>query len=45
MMRKLLWLVILAGLGWTGYWFIGANGVQAGASSWIDARRADRLPL
>ncbi len=41
MMRKLLWLVILAGLGWTAYWFIGAQGVQAGAASWIEERRAE----
>lgn len=41
MMRKLFWLVILAGLGWTSYWFIGAQGVKAGAANWIEDRRSE----
>lgn len=41
MMRKLLWLVLIAGFGWTAYWFVGAQGVRSGAASWIEERRAE----
>ncbi|MCK0172283.1 DUF2125 domain-containing protein [Aliiroseovarius sp. S1123] len=40
-MRKLVVIaVVLAGL-WSGYWFIGAKGVESAFNTWIDDRRAE----
>lgn len=39
MMRRLLWLVILAGLAWSAYWFVGSRGVEAAVSDWLEDRR------
>ena len=40
-MRRFLVVVIVAALGWGGYWFIGARAVETGLSIWIDQRRAE----
>lgn len=35
-MRKLIALVLLAALGWSVWWFIGANAVETGLTRWLD---------
>lgn len=40
-MRILLVVVVLAALGWGGYWFVGAQAVERGLSAWIEDRRED----
>ncbi|UXX82596.1 DUF2125 domain-containing protein [Roseovarius pelagicus] len=40
-MRALLGIIILASLGWGGYWFIGAGTAKSGFDAWFDARRAE----
>ena len=40
-MRFLLALILLAAIGWSGYWVIGSSGSQAALQSWIDDRRGD----
>lgn len=40
-MRRLLVVVVVAALGWGGYWFVGARAVESGLSGWIDQRRAE----
>lgn len=40
-MRFLLAVIVIAALGWSGYWFIGQNGLQRGYSAWFEARRAE----
>ena len=40
-MRFLLTFILLAAVGWSGYWFIGASGSQAAFESWIEQRRDD----
>lgn len=40
-MRFLLTLILLAAVGWSGYWFIGAEGSQSAFERWIDQRRDD----
>ena len=38
-MRILLVVVVLALLGWGGYWFVGAQAVERGLAAWIEDRR------
>jgi hypothetical protein len=40
-MRILLAIVILAMLGWSGYWYFGAQGREAALRGWLGERRAD----
>ena len=40
-MRLLLSLVMIAAIGWSGYWYMGQAGVTTGFSMWFDARRAE----
>ncbi len=40
-MRALLSIIILASLGWSGYWFVGAGATKFGFKTWFDARRAE----
>lgn len=40
-MRRLLSLVILAALAWSGWWFIGAQGVKSGLNLWLEDRRSE----
>lgn len=40
-MGKLLAIVLIAALGWSGYWFVGAMAVERGLGGWFDARRAE----
>lgn len=40
-MRILLALVILAGLGWSGYWFLGAQTAERQLTNWMEARAAE----
>jgi hypothetical protein len=40
-MRLILAFCILAALAWSGYWWIGARGVEAAFSGWFEAREAE----
>jgi hypothetical protein len=40
-MRTLLAIVILAMLGWSGYWYLSASAREDTLRSWLDERRAD----
>ena len=40
-MRILLSLVVVAALGWSGYWYVGKTGVTRGFQGWFEARRAE----
>ncbi|MEO0773511.1 MAG: DUF2125 domain-containing protein [Pseudomonadota bacterium] len=40
-MRFLLGLITIAAALWSGYWFIGQNGVTAGFAAWFEDRRAE----
>ena len=40
-MRLLLTLLIAGAALWSGYWYIGSSGVQAGFANWFDERRAE----
>ncbi|QGX97376.1 DUF2125 domain-containing protein [Roseovarius faecimaris] len=40
-MRVLLAVILLATLGWSGYWYMASSGVQAGLARWLDERRAE----
>lgn len=40
-MRKLLVIVVILALGFAGYWFAAARGVEAGLRSWFEARAAE----
>lgn len=42
MARLLKWLtalVVLAGLGWSGWWYLGARGQEAGIAAWLEQQR------
>ncbi|MBL4916395.1 DUF2125 domain-containing protein [Szabonella alba] len=43
MIRWMLRLVLIAGLGWCGYWFIGAHAAERFARDWIAAQSAAGL--
>lgn len=38
-MRVLLFMIILAAAGWSGYWYFGATAAERTVLSWIEARR------
>lgn len=40
-MRKLLLVVCIAALAWSGYWYFGSRAVENGLKDWIGERRAD----
>lgn len=40
-MRVLLGIVTVGAALWSGYWFIGQNGVTSGFENWFEARRAE----
>ncbi|OSP56482.1 DUF2125 domain-containing protein [Pseudoruegeria sp. SK021] len=40
-MRILLAVIILAALGWTGYWFIGARTAETAVQDWLAMREAE----
>jgi hypothetical protein len=40
-MRKLIWLIVIAAALWSGYWYAGARGIEAGLRGWLEARRAE----
>lgn len=40
-MRILLAIVVIAALGWSGYWFIGSRTVEASLRDWLEARQAE----
>ena len=40
-MRALIGVVVVLVTLWSGYWFVGSRGVEAGLAAWIDARRAE----
>lgn len=40
-MRILLAIVLIAAVGWSGYWLIGAAAAERHARSWLEARRAE----
>ncbi|KAB6714194.1 MULTISPECIES: DUF2125 domain-containing protein [Roseobacteraceae] len=40
-MRKLIWLVVIAGLAYTGYWFIGAKSTEKAIAGWASARASE----
>ena len=40
-MRFILGIVTIGAALWSGYWFVGQNGVQAGFESWFEARRSE----
>lgn len=41
MMRALLVAVMLAGLGWAGNWFFGAQALRSATQDWAEERRED----
>lgn len=40
-MRLLLIAILVAAFGWSGYWFVGRQGMQSAFSAWFDTRRAE----
>ena len=40
-MRFILWLVVLAFLGWSGFWFLTARTIESTAGHWFDDRRVE----
>ncbi|MGX0876260.1 hypothetical protein ACSSV4_000935 [Roseovarius sp. MBR-154] len=40
-MRFLLAVIVIAALGWSGYWFVGQRGLEQGFAHWFESRRAD----
>lgn len=40
-MRKLLWVVVVAGLAWSGYWVLGSRGAESATQDWLEDRRED----
>lgn len=40
MMRTLFFVVMIAALGWSGYWFAGSQGKEAALTAWLDDRRS-----
>ena len=34
-MRVILWLVLVLGIVWGGYWFVGARAIEAGVTDWF----------
>ena len=40
-MRKLLWLVVIGAALWSGYWYLGARGLETGLGYWLEDRRGE----
>lgn len=40
-MRRLVWLLVLAALIWSGYWAAGWYGLEQGGAHWLELRRAE----
>ncbi len=40
-MRKLLWLAVIGAALWSGYWYLGARGLETGLSYWLEDRRGE----
>ncbi|WP_299352384.1 DUF2125 domain-containing protein [uncultured Shimia sp.] len=40
-MKRLLIVILVAALGWSTYWFIGASGVKSGFVAWFEARQSE----
>ncbi len=40
-MRWFVRLVFIAGIGWSGYWFVGANGQEKIYAEWMETNRAN----
>lgn len=40
-MRILLTIVVIAALGWSGYWFVGSRAAERGIETWLDTRQAE----
>lgn len=40
-MRVLLAVIVIAALGWSGYWVIGQRGLVRGLADWFETRRAE----
>ncbi len=40
-MRKLLWVVLIAAVAWSAYWFIGAQASKSAMLRWLEDRRAE----
>ncbi|WP_372614208.1 DUF2125 domain-containing protein [Aquicoccus sp.] len=40
-MKRLLIFIIVAGLGWSGYWYAAMTGTRSGFETWFEARRAE----
>ena len=40
-MRFLLGVITISAALWSGYWFVGQNGVKAGFATWFEDRRAE----
>ncbi len=40
-MRKLLVIIVILALGFAGYWFAAARGIEAGLRAWFEARASE----
>lgn len=40
-MRKLVWIVVLAALAWSGWWFVASTSLRKGITGWFAAREAE----
>lgn len=40
-MRKLMWMIALIALAWSGWWFVASSGLRGSVSTWLDARAAE----
>ncbi len=40
-MRKLMWIVVLAGMAWCGWWWVASSSLSGGVQAWFDARSAE----
>ena len=40
-MKRLVIFILIAALGWSAYWFIGATGAKSGFEAWFQAREAE----
>ena len=38
-MKRLLFVILVATLGWSGYWFVGAQSLRYGISHWFESRQ------
>jgi len=40
-MRKLITVIVVAALAWSGYWYVGMQGHKAALGTWLEDRRAE----